>query len=148
MGVCGICEACNRPFLHKHKYATMHGMSELNVISHPVWQQNAMLSTVYQPWRPPDMMSCLNEFFGSYMERVYCFYATQHQLVCCHSLDSYLLYEFECIRVWNIPHNRKFSLGPNFILCYLQLIHVFNFCSVHFTQINTPNITYISCVKF
>ena len=32
--------------------------------------------------------------------------------------------------------------------CYLQLIRVFNFRSVHFTQENTPLITYFSCVKF
>jgi len=47
-----------------------------------------------------------------------------------------------------IPYSGKFSWGPNFILCYLQLIRVFNFHSVHFTQENTPIIMYVLCVKF
>jgi len=37
-------------------------------------------------------------------------------------------------------------VGSKFVLCYLQLIHAFNFRSVHFTQENTPIIMYISCV--
>ena len=45
-------------------------------------------------------------------------------------------------------YSGKSSWGPNFVLCYFQLIHVFNFRSVHFTQENTPIITYVSCVKF
>ena len=33
----------------------------------------------------------------------------------------------------HIPYRGKFLWGPNFILCYLQLIRVLNFRSVHFT---------------
>ena len=47
-----------------------------------------------------------------------------------------------------LPYSRKSSWGPNFVLCYLQLICVFNFRSVHFTQENTPIIMCILCVKF
>ena len=47
-----------------------------------------------------------------------------------------------------ILYSGKFSWGPNFVLCYLQLIRVFNFRSVHFTQENTPDITYISVLNF
>ena len=36
----------------------------------------------------------------------------------------------------------------SFCMCSLQLIHVFNFCFVHFTRKNSPIITYISCFKF
>jgi len=36
-------------------------------------------------------------------------------------------------------------VGPNFVLCYLQLIRVFNFHSVHFAQENMLIITYVSC---
>ena len=42
----------------------------------------------------------------------------------------------------------KLSWGPNFVLCYLQLIQVFNFHSIHFTQENTLIIMYASHVKF
>ena len=35
-----------------------------------------------------------------------------------------------------LPCSGKFSWGPNFVLCYLQLNCVFNFRSVHFTQEN------------
>jgi len=41
-------------------------------------------------------------------------------------------------------YSGKFSLGSNFVLCYLQLICAFNFLSVHFTQENTPITTYVS----
>jgi len=47
-----------------------------------------------------------------------------------------------------LPYSGKFSWVPHFILCYLQLIRVFNFHSVQFTQENTPIIMYVSCVKF
>jgi len=49
---------------------------------------------------------------------------------------------------YQITYSGKFSWDPNFILCYLQLIGVFNFRSVHFTQGNMHIITYIWCVKF
>ena len=39
-----------------------------------------------------------------------------------------------------IPYSGNFSWGPNFVLGYLQLIRVFNFRSVHFTQENTPRL--------
>jgi len=48
----------------------------------------------------------------------------------------------------HLQYTGKFSWGPNFALCYLQLICVFNFHSVHLTQENTPIIRYILCVKF
>jgi len=37
-----------------------------------------------------------------------------------------------------ILYSGKFSSGPNFVLCYLRLIHAFNFCSVYFTQETCP----------
>ena len=45
-------------------------------------------------------------------------------------------------------YSGKFSWGPNFVLCYLQLICGFNFRSVHFIQETTPIIMYVLCVKF
>ena len=39
-------------------------------------------------------------------------------------------------------------MGSKFVLCYLQLICVFNFRSVHFTLENTPIITYICVLNF
>jgi len=48
---------------------------------------------------------------------------------------------FSCL-VYRIVGN--FRGVQKFILCYLQLIRVFNFHSVHFTQENMPIIMYIS----
>jgi len=49
---------------------------------------------------------------------------------------------YTCV-MGRVTYSGKFSSGPNFILCYLQLIRAFNFRSVHFTQENTPIITYL-----
>jgi len=51
-------------------------------------------------------------------------------------------------KMYLILYSGKLSWGPNFVLCYLQLIRVFNFHSVHFTQEDTPIIIYVLCVKF
>ena len=83
-------------------------------------------------------------------------FCTDHMLwlVSMHESNSRCPHKLEQVIWWCknrelwLPCSGKFSWGPNFVLCYLQLICVFNFRSVHFTQENTPIITYISCVKF